>query len=327
MYAKVNNMVERAGKYILQPMGYKTFIPKPLPPDPFLEMDNELITLLSKADRALARLDGMTETLPNPDLFVAMYVRKEAVLSSQIEGTQASLEDLLEFEAEAELPNIEDISEVVNYIAAMNHGLIRLEQLSLSLRLLKEIHSKLLQGVRGSNRNPGEFRGTQNFIGKSSKVSIESAAFVPPPPLEMQKALSELEKYFYDTKDIPPLIKVGLMHVQFETIHPFLDGNGRMGRLLITFYLCQQKVIRRPLLYLSHYFKRNRSKYYQLLQNVRDKGDWETWMKFFLTGIYEVSTSATDKARKILQLRENGRENIIKTCGRATNSAMKLFEV
>jgi Fic family protein len=326
MFGKVNNMQERAGRYIQQPVGYKAFIPNPLPPLPDLAIDRDMITLLSQADRALGRLDGMAETLPNPDLFVAMYVRKEAVLSSQIEGTQASLEDLLEYEAEAELPNVEDITEVVNYVTAMKYGLERLKTLPLSLRLLKEIHSRLLQGIRGSNRGPGQFRSSQNFIGSSTKASIESATFVPPPPLEMQKALNDMENYFYDTTKMPPLIKAGLLHVQFETIHPFLDGNGRMGRLLITFYLCQQEVIEKPLLYLSHYFKKHRSTYYRLLQNVRDTGDWESWMKFFLSGIYEVATSATDKARKIVQMRENDRKTIITHFGKATGSAMKLFD-
>ncbi len=319
-------MQERAGQYHQQPSGYQAFIPNPLPPQPELIMNQEMIALLSKADRALGRLDGMAETLPNPDLFVAMYVRKEAVLSSQIEGTQASLEDLLEYEAEVEVQNIEDVAEVVNYVAAMQYGLRRLETLPLSLRLLKEIHNILLQGVRGSNRTPGEFRNSQNFIANSAYASLSSATFVPPPPSDMLIALHDLERYFYDQAELPPLIKAGLLHVQFETIHPFLDGNGRMGRLLVTFFLCQQGVIGKPLLYLSYFLKKHRQSYYRLLQNVRDNGDWESWMSFFLRGIYEVATSATDKARKIVQLREKDRTTIINNLGRATSSALKLFE-
>ena len=326
MFGKVNSVKERAGKYIQQPSGYKAFIPNPLPPFPDLAMEPSMIALLSNADRALGRLDGMAETLPNPELFVAMYVRKEAVLSSQIEGTQASLEDLLEYEAEATVSNIEDVSEVVNYVSAMKYGLERLQTLPLSLRLLKEIHGMLLQGVRGSNKNPGQFRNSQNFIGKSTKASIESATFIPPPTQSMEIALNALEVFFYDKKDIPPLVKAGLLHVQFETIHPFLDGNGRMGRLLITFYLCQQEIIGKPLLYLSHYFKKYRATYYQLLQRVRDEGDWKSWMRFFLEGIYEVATSATEKARKIVQLREQDRKKIVDNCGKAASPALKLYE-
>jgi Fic family protein len=237
----------RAGRYIRQLEGYEAFIPKSLPPEPPIQIDGELLTLLSTADRALGRLDGATGALPNPDLFVFMYVRKEAVLSSQIEGTQASLIDVLEFESQTLEPdNPQDVGEVVNYIAAINHGLKLLEALPVSLRLLKEIHAKLLQDGRGSERMPGEFRRSQNWIGPGG-CSLKNASYVPPPPHEMLQALSDLEKFLHDSTPLPSLIKVGLAHAQFETIHPFLDGNGRAGRLLITFLLCEQKILSFPL--------------------------------------------------------------------------------
>jgi len=292
----------RAGTYISQPQGYKAFIPKPLPPDPPLSMDEELIDLLSKADRAIGRLDGITDALPNPDLFIAMYVRKEAVISSQIEGTQSSLIDVLEYEitgGKQKFPS--DIGEVVNYIDAMNYGLERIKSLPLSLRLIKEIHSRLLVGVRGQERRPGEFRSSQNWIGPPG-CTLKTAEFVPSPPQEMIRAMGELEKFLYDESPRPTLISCGLAHCQFETIHPFLDGNGRIGRLLITFLLCQRGVLSRPLLYLSHYFKQYRREYYNCVMSVRNKGDWEGWIKFFLKGIWEVSKEAVQTSRYIISL-------------------------
>jgi len=266
---------DRAGKYVRQIGGYKAFIPKNLPPDPPIKMDGEMLTLLSQADRELGRLDGSTETLPNPDLFVFMYVRKEAVLSSQIEGTQASLMDVLEFEAHAvRTGRPKDVHEVVNYVAAMNYGLDRLKSLPLSLRLIREIHAALLEGVRGSKRNPGEFRRSQNWVGPNGST-LASAIYVPPPPHEMGMALDNFEKFLHDKTSMPFLIKVGIAHAQFETIHPFVDGNGRVGRLLITFLLCQKEILKHPLLYLSHYFKLHRSEYYDRLQAIRDVGNWE----------------------------------------------------
>ncbi len=318
----------RSGRYIQQPTGYKAFIPKNLPPDPPIRMDEEMLTLLSQADRALGRLDGSTEMLPNPDLFVFMYVRKEAVLSSQIEGTQASLMDVLEFEAQALEPNRpQDVPEVVNYIDAMNYGLERLKSLPLSLRLICEIHEKLLAGVRGSERSPGEVRRSQNWIGAPGINGLANASFVPPPPHEMSEALDNLEKFFYDKKFMPLLIKVGLIHAQFETIHPFLDGNGRIGRLLITFLLCEKGILKLPLLYLSYYFKRHRSEYYDRLQAIRDRGDWEGWLKFFLRGVYEVAKEATETARKIVKLREEHRAMITTKLGRSASKALLLLEM
>jgi len=292
----------RTGTYIEQRQGYKAFIPKPLPPRPPIDMDTELIDLLSKADRAIGRLDGITVTLPNPDLFVSMYVRKEAVISSQIEGTQSSFMDLLEYEAvgkKREFPS--DIGEVINYIDAMNYGLERIKSLPLSLRLIREIHSRLLSGVRGEERSPGRFRTTQNWIGPPG-CDLKTAEFVPPPHHEMTKALSDFEKFLHKETSMPVLVTCGLVHCQFETIHPFLDGNGRIGRLLITFLLCQKGVLSKPLLYLSHHFKQNRRQYYDSLMAVRNEGDWEGWLKFFLRGTWQVSREAIETSRSIISL-------------------------
>jgi len=316
----------RSGHYVKQPEGYRAFVPKNLPPEPPVVMDDEMLEILSLADRALARLDGSIYLLPNPDLFVFMYARKEAVLSSQIEGTQASLMDVLEFEARALEPGRpQDVDEVLNCVSAMNHGLDRLKKLPVSLRLIREIHEKLLAGVRGSDRNPGEFRRRQNWIGPEG-CSLENARYVPPPPHEMQKSLDNLEKFLHNPKPMPALIRVGLAHAQFETIHPFLDGNGRVGRLLITFLLCEREILARPLLYLSYYFKQNRSEYYDRLQATRDGGDWEGWLKFFLRGVYQVAQEATSTARQIMNLREKHRELTTREMGRSAGKALSLLE-
>jgi len=298
----------RAGQYVKQLTGYSAFIPSPLPPEPPIRTDSELTRLLSDADRALGRLDGVASVLPNPNLFVAMYVRQEAVLSSQIEGTQSTLEDVLQFEVDAKGTAVpKDVKEVVNYTRAVNYGLERLKQLPLSLRLIREIHVELLKGARGEHRTPGEFRTSQNWIGPEN-CTLTTATFVPPPPHEMHQGLDNLEKFLHDTQSFPVLVHCALAHAQFETIHPFLDGNGRVGRLLITFLLCQRGVLQRPLLYLSHYLKRHRAEYYDRLMAIRNKGDWEGWLKFFLRGVHEVSHQATDTSRAILQLRERDRQ-------------------
>lgn len=317
----------RAGHYVQQPQNYKAFVPAPLPPsDPELQLEPELLALLSKADIALGRLDGAADALPNPDLFVFMYVRKEAVLSSQIEGTQTSLLEVLEFEAEAMEPEPnQDLEEVVNYIAALKYGLERLKDLPVSLRLIKEIHAKLMSGVRGSDKTPGEFRTSQNYIG-SPGSPLSRARFVPPPPHEMWAALDNLEKFFHDLSPMPDLVRLGLAHAQFETIHPFLDGNGRIGRLLITFLLCEQGILRRPLLYLSHYFKRYKPEYNDRLQAIRDAGAWEPWLKFFLQGVLEVSVEATNTARQIMQMREQHRDLIVRKLGKRTDRGLRLLE-
>ncbi len=287
-------------------------------------MDAELTRLLSEADHALGRLDGVTSILPNPDLFVSMYVRHEAVLSSQIEGTQSTLEDVLQFEMDAKgQEHPKDVEEVVNYVRSMNHGLKRLDSLPLSLRLIREIQEKLLQGVRGANRTPGEFRRSQNWIGPAN-CTLATATFVPPPVHDMQEALANLEKFLHDEKTYPTLIQCGLAHAQFETIHPFLDGNGRVGRLLITFLLCQRGILKYPLLYLSHYLKFHRAEYYDRLMAIRNDGNWEGWLKFFLKGVGEVSRSATETARKILELRQKHQALIRDKASNQTNAGLLL---
>ena len=296
--------LNRAGYFMNANAGYKSFVPAKLPPDPPIQFDAEMQTLLSLADRKLGRLDGVTQILPNPELFVAMYVKKEAVLSSQIEGTQASFVDVLSAEYnQADDQRRDDVSEVVNYVNAMNWGLDKLGEFPLSLRLIRNIHAKLLQNTRGSHRNPGEFRTSQNWIGPAG-CTLNTATFVPPTVPDMEVALGDLEKYFYEEDYTPALVKIALIHAQFETIHPFLDGNGRMGRLLITFWLCQQEILTKPLLYLSYYFKKNRTEYYDRLMDVRKKGDWESWIKFFLKGVAEVADEATSSASAILKLKE-----------------------
>jgi len=257
---------------------------------------------------ALGRLDGIATILPNPDLFVALYVRKEAVLSSQIEGTRATLLDIFDYETTGEM--VKDVDEIVNYVRAMNKGLKRLKTLPVSLRLIKEIHEELLKGVRGEHRTPGEFRTSQNWIGPPGST-IDNAVFVPPPPHDMQIALSDLEKFIHKKYDLPTLVKNALIHAQFETIHPFLDGNGRVGRLLITFLLVHNDILGKPLLYLSYYFRRHRQEYYDRLSNIRDNGDWEGWLKFFLRGVYEISKQSTEAAQKILSLQERDRARIV----------------
>lgn len=315
----------RAGRYVQQPTGYRAFLPAPLPPNPALRLE-DLQDTLASASHALGRLDGSVLTLPNPDLFVLMYVRKEAVLSSQIEGTQSSLQDLLEAEARILSPERPaDVREVINYVNAMNYGLERLATLPVSVRLIREIHERLLKGVRGHKLTPGELRRTQNWIGPGG-CTLNEATFVPPPPDAVPQALSDLERFLHQKDDLPVLVKVGLAHAQFETIHPFLDGNGRVGRLLITFLLCERGVLHKPVLYLSHYFKRHRQDYYDRLQAVRDRGDWEGWLAFFLQGIVDVSAQATETARRILDLRERRRDQITQSFGRAAGNGLKVLE-
>ena len=305
----------------------KAYIPLPLPPDPPLEFDLEMQELLGEANRGLGALDAMALILPDISLFLYMYIRKEAVLSSQIEGTQSSLSDLLLFESERQ-PGVplDDVQEVSNYVLAMNHGLERLrnDRFPLSLRLLRELHEKLLTKGRGSDKMPGEFRTSQNWIGGTRPGK---ARFVPPPPgEEMNNCLGLLEKFLHDEPvRTPPLIKAALAHVQFETIHPFLDGNGRLGRLLITFILCNENAMREPLLYLSFYFKQHREEYYSLLQNVRETGDWEAWLRFFLNGIAETSRAAVMTMRASLELFERDRTRLSEI--RSTSSALRVHEV
>lgn len=315
----------RAGTFQPQPPGFLAFIPARLPPDPPLDMADDLVELLSRADVALGRLDGAAAILPNPDFFVGMYVRQEAVLSSQIEGTQASLADVLEFEIDEQgRESPKDVAEVVNYVRAMNVGLKALPKTSLSMKLVKDIHRELMRGVRGQDKSPGEFRQIQNWIGPSGGF-LWNATFVPPPPHQMATAIQELES-FMEQRRYPPLIRAGLVHAQFETIHPFLDGNGRMGRLLITLMLCDQGILTRPLLYLSHYLKRHRGEYYERLQAIRLRGQWEEWLTFFLRGVGEVATEACGTARAILSLRENHRK-LLSGQGKASGNLLRALDV
>jgi Fic family protein len=317
----------RLGRYVTTVAGGETvraFVPPPLPPNPPVDV-LPLLRLLSAADQALGRLDGIATLLPSHELFLYMYVRKEAVLSSQIEGTQSTLADLLQFEAAAQAGTpFDDVREVSNYVAAMQHGLARLGELPLSLCLVREMHALLLRDGRGATKDPGEFRRSQNWIGGTRPGN---ALFVPPPPNEVESCLGALEAFIHeDASGLPMLIKAGLLHVQFETIHPFLDGNGRIGRLLVTLYLCTQGVLRQPLLYLSLYLKAHRADYYRLLQEVREHGAWEAWLEFFLRGVSEVSREATETARRILALREGHRNAVTTRMGRAAGNGLRVLE-
>lgn len=301
-------------------------MPRPLPPSPPLRLDEEHHDLMEKANRALGRLDGMTLLLPDTSLFLYFYVRKEALLSSQIEGTQSSFNDLLLYESE-EVPGVplDDVREVSNYVAAMSHGLDRLRGgFPLSLRLIKEIHEILLSKGRGSNKEPGAFRRSQNWVGGNRPGN---AVFVPPPPETLDESLRLLERFLHnDPVFTPLLIKAALAHVQFETIHPFLDGNGRLGRLLTTFLLCAEGAITEPILYLSLYFKTHRQEYYDWLQKVQTEGDWEGWLKFFLTGVMETADQATQSARLILKRFEADRAHL-ETLKKAAASALRVHQL
>ena len=301
----------RAGSFVTQLKGYKAFQPAPLPPAPPLSQDEELTTLLLQASHAVGHLSGLSTVIPDPDLFVYLYVRKEALLSSQIEGTQCSLEDILNPDAEAISDNTspKDIEEVSNYVKGMNDGLARLNDLPVSTRLIKEIHATLMKGVRGAGKTPGEFRRSQNWIGRPG-ATLNTAESVPPPPEDVDRLMSELEKFVHATDKIPPLIKVALIHAQFETIHPFLDGNGRLGRLLITFLLVHWKVLEKPLLYISYYFKAHRTEYYARLMDVRLLGDWEAWIKFFLRAVQESAEMGAESATEIHKLMTTDRARI-----------------
>ena len=326
MSTNLQDMHQRSGRYEPQPSGYRAFIPAPLPPNPPVQMTDDLQTLLSRADRALGRLDGSIQTLPDPDLFVFMYVRREAVLSSQIEGTQSSLQDVLNAEANIFVPNRpRDVHEVINYVNAMNHGLERLHTLPLSIRLIREIHERLMAGVRGGGLQPGELRRSQNWIGPAG-CTLNEATYVPPPPHAVQSALGELENFLHAPDHLAPLLRIGMAHAQFEAIHPFLDGNGRTGRLLITFFLCQQEILLKPVLYLSIFLKKHRMEYYERLQAIRDAGDWEGWLAFFLRGVAEVSNEAVETVRRILTLREGHRDIITERFGRSAGNGLRALE-
>lgn len=322
---------DRAGRFVRQGSGseaYWAFQPSRLPPSPRLRIDAATQELLDRANQALGRLDGVTLLLPDPDQFLYTFIRKEAVLSSQIEGTQSSLSDLLLFEND-EAPGVprQDAEETANYITAMNHGIDQVldpKGLPISSRLLRDVHALLLGSGRGASKNPGQFRRDQNWIGGTRP---DNARFVPPPWTEVEPAIADLERFLHDQHEPTPiLVKAAVAHAQFETIHPFLDGNGRVGRLLITLLLCSQGVLRRPLLYLSLFFKTHREVYYDHLQSVRVDGAWEQWLSFFLEGVIEVAGSTTESTQRLVQMLETDRHRI-NDFGRAAGTAHRVHEL
>lgn len=328
MASKISSKSTRAGRWAKQGTAdepYLIFVPHALPPKPAINYGAKLQDLLERANRALGRLDGISAFLPEPDLFIYSYVRKEAVLSSQIEGTQSSLSDLLLFEME-ETPGAlkTDVKEVSNYVRAMQHGLKRLnEGFPLSLRLIKEIHKILIEDARGGDKEPGEFRRSQNWIGGTRPGN---ALYVPPSPQDVLPAMGDLENFLHGKPEkVPTLLKAGFVHAQFESIHPFLDGNGRLGRLLITFILCAEKALAEPLLYLSLYFKEHRKVYYETLQRIRTDGDWEGWIEFFLSGVEAVSHEAESTAKKLFAMFEQHRLKIQKL-GKGASTALRVHE-
>lgn len=310
-----------AGQVIRTASGYWAFVPAPLPPE--LPWTSDLVAKLSEADRALGELSGLGQSLPNPYLLIRPFVRREAVLSSRIEGTQASLSDLYTYEAVqlALFEQASDVREVYNYVRALEYGLDRLRTLPLGLRLIREIHARLMEGVRGEHQTPGEFRRSQNWIGPPG-CTLNEAPFIPPPVPEMHEALDAFEKFLHTPSPLPPLVRLGLIHYQFEAIHPFLDGNGRVGRLLITLLLCAWGLLPQPLLYLSAYFEAHRQRYYDLLLAVSQRGSWEEWLGFFLQGIAEQARDAVTRARRLQDLRERYREQF-----QTARAAARLLQV
>ena len=316
----------RTGKTVKQVSGnYLAFIPNKISPDgpSDLNYDAEMWKLLSEADLALGELNGVTKTLYSPDLFIGFYVQKEALLSSQIEGTECSLDEILQ--ADEQTGEVKPVEEVINYITAMNLGMKQLESIPFSTRLIKEIHKTLMQGVRGKEKLPGEFKRYQNWIGPTG-CTLDEAVFIPPPPHETSDLMGDLENYYHAESKLPMLIKAAILHAHFETIHPFADGNGRIGRLLITFLLCHKKILDKPLLYLSLFFKENKSEYYSLLMKTRMEGDWEEWIKFFLRGVRNTSKEAASTARELILLRENNRALINEKLSRSTY-AHQIYEI
>ena len=323
----VQTSPSRLGRYVTTTTAgeqVRAFLPPTLPPDPAVDL-GRLQRRLERASQALGRLDGLTRLLPDPQIFIYLYVRKEAVLSSQIEGTQSSLSDLLSFEAE-EMQGVllDDVTEVSSYVAALEHGLRRIRgDLPLSLRLLRELHAILLRHGRGADKMPGEFRRTQNWIGGTRPGN---AAFVPPPPEYLMECLDQLERFLHrDDASLPVLVKAAMAHVQFETIHPFLDGNGRIGRLLITLMLCSEGLMEEPLLYLSLFLKKHRTRYYELLQEVRLRGVWEDWLEFFLEGVEETATQAAFSARTARALLGQDRK-VLGDVGRGAGTALQVHD-
>jgi len=317
-------MLTRSGAYKTNLTGesqYKSFVPTPLPPNPTLSLDSEAVDLLVKANSKLAVLDKMTDLIPNINLFISMYVRKEALMSSQIEGTQATLDDILDPLIDTNANR--NVAEVVNYIKAIEFSISRLTEIPLCNRLIREAHAILMTGLRGQEKTPGEFRHSQNWIGGMGS-SLKNARFIPPEPIDMSLAISDLEKYINadDINDI--LIRAGLIHYQFETIHPFLDGNGRIGRLLITLFLMQKKILRSPALYISYFLKKNRIEYYDRLTEVRRTGDYEQWIKFFLSAVYESTEDALNAIEKLTALREKN-VNLIRNSSKVSTNQLRLL--
>lgn len=299
---------DKPGRVIKTQKDYWAFVPNPLPPS--LSLSWEFVKQISEADRSLGELAGVARTLPNPHLLIGPFIRREAVLSSRIEGTQASLSDLFFFEAAgSSADQTGDIREVANYVKALEYGLTRLKELPVSLRLIREIHERLMRGVRGDHLTPGEFRRSQNWIGPPG-CTLMDALFVPPPAEEMKKSLGEFEKFLHASSSLPPLVRLALVHYQFEVIHPFLDGNGRVGRLLMTFLLCAEDLLPEPLLYLSDFFERHRQDYYRLLLGVSQKGNWMEWITFFLRGVAEQSQDAIKRSKKLLGLWQDCRDRL-----------------
>ncbi len=310
------------GRLVKGAHGYWAYIPHPLPPD--IELTMELVRELSEADRSLSELAGIARMLPNPHLLVGPFVSREAVLSSRIEGTQASLSDLFFFEAAAmKEKEVPDVREVSNYVRALEYGIHRLKDLPVSLRLIKEIHERLMDGVRGENQTPGEFRRSQNWIGPPG-CTLMDAAYVPPPPREMQETLDSFEKYLHAQSELPPLIRLALVHYQFEAIHPFLDGNGRIGRLLVTLLLCTYGLLPQPLLYLSAFFERYRDEYYRRLIEVSQLGKWKDWITYFLRGITSQARDAIRRSDQLLMLWQKYRTDLQQA--RASSLLLQLID-
>ena len=317
--------MNRAGTYkknLSGEMAYNSFMPSVLPPNPSIELSNEIVKILIKANNQISLLEGISTRIPNINLFISMYVRKEALMSSQIEGTQATLEDVLD--PTIETNTNQNVDDVINYIKATNFAVKKLKELPLCNRLIKETHKILLSGVRGQNKNPGEFRHSQNWIGGVGS-NLKNARYIPPSVEDMQEAMSDLEKYINSTDNLDVLIRAGLIHYQFETIHPFLDGNGRIGRLLITLFLIEQKVLSTPALYISYFLKKNRIEYYDRMSEVRSKGNYEQWIKFFLEAVYESAKDAVETIDKLIALHDKNYSKI-QAFGNKAKNLLKVFE-
>lgn len=314
----------KIGRIIQQPTGYRAFIPDKFPPEESINLNPKTQQLHAKASLMLGKLDGITQLLPDLDFFIFMYIRKEAARSSEIEGTKATMVDVIKTEAEIEYKLPEDVDRILHYVKAMNYGLKRVVELPLSLRFIREVHRVLLEGtVDAPGKDPGEFRRSQNWVGGGSP---NTARFVPPPPSEMMRCLADLEKFLYSEDEYPPLLKAALVHAQFETIHPFLDGNGRTGRLLTTFYLCKMDILERPVLYLSEYFLNNQQAYYDALNAYHsENGDISIWLDFFLDGVAIIAMEAIEVSKKINKLRQKDTVKI-QSLGRRAEKGMTVLE-